>query len=643
MRFLLVYHRRLGDIIQLLPACRHLAQQGHEVWFECDVVYHDIFACVDYVRPVAPGAPRNGYDRVLELAIHPSSGGTRERYDAYRASGLRWADFVYDIPEIRGSYGPPCFTHLAHCTPAAYGLPGDGDYVLLAPTGYSQQVVYNPAKLATWCNKRWPGKRIFVLMDKPNAQFPPFVRARRLRDLPAIVSWAKHFASINTSTAIIAAGVRQSYVHFPQTGAAVQDDTAFPRVSEVVVPFEPEPVSLELKVANARRKLGLKSAVGAPASPHRGLAARRKIAFFTTLNRNVGDEFIREGVRAILDAAKVEYDPYFICKHTPATVTTPSPEETGEVADKYWDADVVIQAGAPVYWHFHEGRSTSLKAEWQEWFWEQRVLGAPQREHPLFLNLGAGSCLPWGDVGDAFVADAACVDFARRAGTRAALTTVREAVASSMLERLQVPHFAMPCPAFLAGARHDYRRQAEGPIGVNLMPLGGHFDLNAGFDQTQWLEDCLQLLARLRSLNQVFFVAHNAEEEKFLGMLREPGEPVFCGAHWRAYLETYGQCSMVVANRVHGAVCAAGLGVPAMIVGNDTRAEIGRFIGLPIHRSGHVRAAALFESAERLWRNRAVESERLRALRDATLARYVEAVAPLDLGGARMAHRALAC
>ncbi len=237
MRYLLVYHRRLGDIILLLPACRHLFLQGHEVFFECDPVYHDIFACVDYVSPVPPGVSRRGYDRVLELAIHPSSGGTAERYAEFRSSGRNWADFVYDVPEIRGSYAPPVFTNIAHCKPSDYNLPPNGNYVLLAPTGYSQQLKYDPSLLVAWCGRRWPGKTIYVLIDRLDAKFPPFVRARRLRDLPAIISWSRQFATINTATTVIAAAVRRRYVHFPQIGGAIQDDITFAGITEVVVPY----------------------------------------------------------------------------------------------------------------------------------------------------------------------------------------------------------------------------------------------------------------------------------------------------------------------------------------------------------------------------------------------------------------------
>ncbi len=66
-------------------------------------------------------------------------------------------------------------------------------------------------------------------------------------------------------------------------------------------------------------------------------------------------------------------------------------------------------------------------------------------------------CQPWGDDGEGFVKDPACASFAQRAGRRAAITTVRDPLASRILDRLKVPHHCLPCPAFLA--RNAGRRQ----------------------------------------------------------------------------------------------------------------------------------------------------------------------------------------
>jgi hypothetical protein len=130
-----------------------------------------------------------------------------------------------------------------------------------------------------------------------------------------------------------------------------------------------------------------------------------RVAFVTTLGANVGDEIIREGVRAALDAAGLAYVPFYIDKHDRGSLRRPVEDEPQATTDKYWDADVVIQAGAPVYWHVLGGRSTSLNCDWAGWLWRDRVLARDGRPQPVFLNLGAGSSQPWGDTGRAFLDD----------------------------------------------------------------------------------------------------------------------------------------------------------------------------------------------------------------------------------------------
>jgi hypothetical protein len=190
------------------------------------------------------------------------------------------------------------------------------------------------------------------------------------------------------------------------------------------------------------------------------------------------------------------------------------------------------------------------------------------------------------------------------------------------MRSLEVEHSSLPCPAFLAGARHRIGYSPEGPIGVNLMPHGGHFQLDADFSEGEWLGQCCELLRELRSLGHVMFIAHDRTEFEFLKALRNPGETVFFDAHWRAYLDAYTQCSMVVANRVHGAVCASGLGVPSLIMGNDTRAFIGEFIKLPVFHAGIDQISRVVSAASSLHLMRRDESERLLAFRDDVLRQY---------------------
>jgi hypothetical protein len=124
--------------------------------------------------------------------------------------------------------------------------------------------------------------------------------------------------------------------------------------------------------------------------PARRPPAGPRVSFLTTLGTNVGDDFIREGIRAVLDRVLPGYRPLFINKHDAASISSRREGEPIRSRDKYRESDLFIQSGAPVYWHLKQGAHRSVDAEWHPWLWRDRVLGE-RGPHPIFLNLGAGS------------------------------------------------------------------------------------------------------------------------------------------------------------------------------------------------------------------------------------------------------------
>lgn len=353
------------------------------------------------------------------------------------------------------------------------------------------------------------------------------------------------------------------------------------------------------------------------------------IGLFTSLRVNIGDEFIREGIRAILDAVGVSYHPLYVNKVDQASLFHPEEDEVVVVADKYWDSDLFIQAGAPVYWNLLNGRSSSLNCEWYQWAWQERFLNEKRDDHPWFMNIGAGSCQPWGRNGGEFIQSEECVRFAKKVAERSLLTTVRDPVAAEILNALSIPHRELPCPAFLAAERHLPARPHGDVIGVNFMPLGSHFDLTADFNEEKWLAFCVQTVNRLRRTGNIVFVCHDLKEREFISSFASRNDVVFYSPSWRDYLDIYSACDVVLANRVHGAVCAAGFGVPSIILGNDTRAQIGDYIGLSRHQSGKVEVSTIITEIKTLRENRNDASERLIQKRTATLEQYVNIIRPI--------------
>jgi len=328
-----------------------------------------------------------------------------------------------------------------------------------------------------------------------------------------------------------------------------------------------------------------------------------KIGFLTTLGVNVGDEFIRNGIRAVLDEIGRPYTPLYVNKHDSHSLSSPAEDEDCRVADKYADCDVFIQSGAPVYWNLQDGAKSTTSA-WHQWAWVGRIL---KNKKPVFLNLGAGSCQTWGQGADVFLSSPECVQFAKDAHARSAITVVRDPVAHDILSKLSLDHHSLPCPAFLCAVRHGKVQTRPGLIGVNFMPRGAHNDIEGNFPHGDWPRQVTEILTGLRKMGRVVFIAHDREEFDFQSAFLQPGERIFFSKGWRDYLDLYGACSLVVANRVHGAVTAAGFGVPSVILGNDTRAQIGDFIDIPRCRAAFTRprdildcAASINSSSERI-------------------------------------------
>lgn len=233
MRYLIRYLRRLGDIIGCLPACKHLRDQGHEVWFETDPQFADIFHCVDYVQWQNPYLhPAKPFDRVLDLQIHDGIRGGA-RYELFRQSKVHWRDFVYDHDDIRpAAWQRPVFTRIDWFDPDDYHLPKDRDYALIGATGISQQQKYTVDAVVSLARKLYGTCAMASLSASPNP-IPGYVHARRLRELPGLIAHPRHCLLINSGPNVIAGGVRESYHLIPQVGVAAQDNMNYGNATEV--------------------------------------------------------------------------------------------------------------------------------------------------------------------------------------------------------------------------------------------------------------------------------------------------------------------------------------------------------------------------------------------------------------------------
>jgi hypothetical protein len=351
-----------------------------------------------------------------------------------------------------------------------------------------------------------------------------------------------------------------------------------------------------------------------------------RVAFMTTVGKNVGDEFIREGIRSFLDEVFGDggYDPYYVNKHDLTTLHRPLLDEIEPLTDKFRDADILVQAGAPVFWHL--GESRCYREDWVQALWHQRVFRLAA-DKP-FLNLGAGSCQRDESDERPLLEDVECRDFIRTVGRCSRLTTARDPLTSRVLSRLGLAHELLPCPALHAARRlgGGHTPPAGEVLAVNLMELAGHYLLKPENDPRRWSNVVLATLPQLRERFRLLFVAHDEAEVRFQRYCNRPDEMIFYSPDYRDYLSVYSRVAGVVANRVHGAVCAAGFGRPAVLVGTDSRIGIARPIGIPAIDSSRVTPEWIIKSLdEQMARRDEVMQQRL-ALREASAAEYVRLI-----------------
>jgi hypothetical protein len=198
------YSQRLGDVLRCLPAAKHLADQGHEVFFDCLAQYHGVFDLTSYVK----AGHRMG--DVIDLEVWPN------QYEAYRKSKRSWTDFVYSHPEIKDADKTNIILDKLDDKPAE-GLPEI--YNLVAAFGNSQGFYRNPLDIIIKARTDM-GKDNFYVMTPPEIQIQGLstYTAPSVSEMAKAIRGAKDFWAINSTPIILASVVRRGKptAFFPQ-------------------------------------------------------------------------------------------------------------------------------------------------------------------------------------------------------------------------------------------------------------------------------------------------------------------------------------------------------------------------------------------------------------------------------------------
>jgi hypothetical protein len=244
------------------------------------------------------------------------------------------------------------------------------------------------------------------------------------------------------------------------------------------------------------------------------------------------------------------------------------------------------------------------------------------RDRVPFLNLGAGTAQTYDSNGREFEECAADSKYVRELTEFAALTTVRDKLAVTMLGTLGLSAPRLPCPSIFARDRLHLQPQAPEFVALNYMRGGGHYAFGQQVDANKWQREFAAFYDRLRKETRCVLICHNKAELDAARTIASDAE-TFISDDYADYLRAFSRASLGIMNRVHGGFGLASFGRPAFIIGTDSRARMAEEIGVRHAFVANVTADDLWSEYVRLRDDRTYAGT-METTRATSRTRYVE-------------------
>jgi hypothetical protein len=319
-----------------------------------------------------------------------------------------------------------------------------------------------------------------------------------------------------------------------------------------------------------------------------------RISLITTVNHNVGDDFVREGIKYLLRQyfknKTIEFQN--IHKHSPITTrygfekirNLRMSNILDKVIPKSWskdritEADIVVQSGAPVYWCHEVGGGHCYQNEWYKPLIKERFL---KNKNTKLLNLAAGTCQKYHSDGSEFCE--LCNDYMKEFFELASVTTVRDTLAQKVFSKIGIDVPVIPCSSIFAIDEHGLKNEGEDYVVVNYMKGGAHYTFGQKIDVDKWEREFKKFYFELKEKERVIVSCHNQKEVDEALEFDPHAEIFYVKDDYLAYMKFYSKAKFGIMNRVHGAFLMASYGKPSIVIGNDSRARMPEEIGLKHH------------------------------------------------------------
>jgi len=362
------------------------------------------------------------------------------------------------------------------------------------------------------------------------------------------------------------------------------------------------------------------------------------ISIISTVNHNVGDDFVRDGIIFLLQKHFKGKELKFEVIHKHSPITTRHGFEWFRnfdyssrvdrllplwvTKDRILEADIVVQSGAPVYWCNDAVGWHCAVNEWYTPLIERRF---SKNSKGKLLNLAAGACQPYHSDGSEFLRCQQDRDYIEKFYKASAVTTLRDNLAKSILERLGFPAPVIPCSSIFAADLHGLKSSGEEYVVVNYMKGGGHFDFGQNIDENAWEREFTAFYNSIKSTENVVFVCHNRQELDNAYAIDRNARTFFSNDYLE-YMKFFSKAKFGIMNRVHGAFLMASFGKPSLVIGSDTRAKMVTELGLESVFVNDADCSLLTQKYHELQSQTRTYPEKFAAIKERALVDYLRAL-----------------
>lgn len=252
--------------------------------------------------------------------------------------------------------------------------------------------------------------------------------------------------------------------------------------------------------------------------------------------------------------------------------------------------------------------------------------GAFHHQGVPVIDAAVGSAFPLTRIPEALTSDAAA--FYRKSLSYVSFLAVRDAEAQRLFRQLGADPPLLPCIAIGSGRLFEpYRKKASNPerdgyVVVNFQAKGSNDDWGQGVDPTCWMAEVRGVIADLKAQGERVVLLCHSKYELRLAKQLDPTLPATFPETEHAYAEFIAGAKMGFVSRIHAAIALAGIGVPSVVVGNDTRIGTTAEMGLTSVSTLRASREQIVQAMQDLSRRLDAERDRLLALREFTIDIY---------------------